>query len=82
MWNGREGGDPQSSRGGRGPRDPRGGQRGAPPGVAGASGRYHNPPNSSYPPGASQARPGPYRPPNAANPYRPYGEATSARMPV
>ncbi|MGZ3675917.1 MAG: hypothetical protein ACXVCO_16550 [Ktedonobacterales bacterium] len=82
MWNGREGGDPQASRGGRGPRDPRGGQRDAPPGMAGASGRYPNPPNSSNPPGALQARPGLYRPPNAANPYRPYGEATSARMPV
>lgn len=79
MWNGREGGDPQSSRGGRSPRDPRGGQRGAPPG---ASGRYPNQPNSSYPPGASQARPGPYQPPQSANPYRPYSEATNARMPV
>ena len=80
MRNGRDGGNsgPQ-----RGARDPRGGQRSA-PGAAGASGRYPNQPYPSYPPNASQARPGPYGPPNASNPnpYRPYGAASSARMPV
>ncbi len=65
MWNGRDGGDPRSSRGGR---DPRSGQRGDPRG-AGVSGRYPN-------------QPPPPRSPNAPNPYRPYGEATNARMPV
>lgn len=59
MWNGREGGDPRSSRGGS---NPRGSQRVAPSGP-GASGRYPNRPNAS-------------------DPYRPYGEATNARMPV
>ena len=62
MWNGREGGDPRSSRGGR---NPRSGQRGAPSGV-GASGRYSNQPNP----------PNPYRPYGEATNARmpvPYG---------
>lgn len=75
MWNGREGGDPRSSRGGR---DPRGGGRGAPSG-AGASGRYPNQPPISRAPNA----PNPYRPYGEATnsrmpvPYTPTGRAPS-----